>query len=275
MPLDRISFLCFGASYGVALLLELLQLLRPRAVLRVTGLGFGMAGFLAHSLYLAVQRPPLALPFGTILFLAWVLAVFYLYGSVHHRQIAWAVFVLPLVLLLVVLAWATPPAESVERPWLPDWDALRGERFWGIVHGALVLLAAVGGCVGGVASVMYLLQARRLKAKLLPEEGIRLLSLERLEEMNRRAINLAFPLLTAGLLVGLALLFQRDDPLRDWATPKIAGTVAVWLAFGVLLYLRYGVHLPGRRLAVGTLVAFVFLLFTLVATHPVVQGAAP
>jgi ABC-type transport system involved in cytochrome c biogenesis permease subunit len=274
MPLDRITLFCFEASYAVALILELLQLVRPRLVLRFLALGFGSAGLLAHTLYLAVQRPPLAEPFGTILFLAWILAVFYLYGTVHHRQNAWAVFVLPLVLLLVAVAGATP-AGSVERPWLPDWDAMRGERFWGIVHGGLVLLAAVGGSVGCVASIMYLLQARQLRAKMVPEEGLRLLSLERLEEMNRRAINLAFPLLTAGLLVGIALMLQRDDPLSDWAAPKIVGTLAVWFAFGVLLYLRYGAHLPGRRLAFGTIIAFVLLLFTLAATHPLVQGAAP
>ena len=275
MPLDRITLFCFAASYGVALGIELFQLARPHRVARVLGLLFGAAGLLAHSLYLAVQRPSLALPFGTILFLAWVLAVFYLYGALHHRRIAWAVFVLPLVLLLVVLAGAIPATESVERPWLPSLDALRGERFWGIVHGGLVLLAAVGGCVGCVASIMYLHQSRRLRAKVLPDEGLRLLSLERLEEMNRRAINLAFPLLTVGLLVGLVLVFRRDDPFHDWAALKIVATIALWLAFGVLTYLRYGAHVPGRRVAVCTILAFVLLLFTLVATHPVVQGAGP
>ena len=61
-----------------------------------------------------------------------------------------------------------------------------------------MLLAAVGVCVGFLASVMYLVQAQRLRAKIPPGEGMRLLSLERLEAMNRHAINLAFPLLTAG-----------------------------------------------------------------------------
>lgn len=275
MPVERITLFCFGASYAVTLVLELLQLTRPRPVQRLLGLLFVGAGLVAHSLYLAVQRPPLALPFGTILFLAWILAVFDVYGTVHHRQIAWAVFVLPLVLLMVALASTLPITETVERPWLPDWNALTGERFWGIVHGGLVLLAAVGGCVGCIASLMYLLQARRLRAKLAPEEGLRLLSLERLEAMNRRAINLAFPLLTAGLLVGLALLVQREEPYQEWAAPKILGAVGLWLTFGVLLYLRYGIHLPGRRLAYGTIVAFFLLLFTLAATHPVVQGASP
>lgn len=275
MPIDRISIFCFGASYGVAFLLELIQLLRPHSMQRLAGLLFGAAGLLAHSLYLLVQRPPLALPLGSILFLAWILAIFSVYGTIHHQRIAWAVFVLPLVLLLVLLASFTPSADLIERPWLPDWSALSGERFWGIVHGGLVLLAAVGGCVGCVASLMYLWQARRLRAKKLPTEGLSLFSLERLEAMSRRAINLAFPLLTAGLIVGLVLIFQREDPFRDWAAPKIVGTIAVWIAFGILLYLRYGVHVPGRRLAVCTILAFVLLLFTLAATHPVVQGAMP
>ena len=40
-----------------------------------------------------------------MLAVAWVLAVFYLYGSLHHTRLAWAVFVLPVVIGLVGLAF--------------------------------------------------------------------------------------------------------------------------------------------------------------------------
>src|SRR5262249_56124815 len=100
-----------------------------------------------------------------------------------------------------------------------DVAAFGGERFGVVLHAALVLLAAVGVCVGFVASVMYLVQVRRLKAKVPPGRGVRLLSLERLEEMNRRAVVLAFPLLTAGLLVGLALMLQSGEALTDLGHP--------------------------------------------------------
>src|SRR5262249_2956737 len=110
MPLERITLFCFGASYATAFLLELLRLLRPRPVLRLAAIAFGSAGLLAHTLFLAVQQPRLASQFGSTLFLAWILAVFYLYGSLHHGRVAWAVFVLPLVLGLVGLA------ASVARP---------------------------------------------------------------------------------------------------------------------------------------------------------------
>src|SRR5262249_19877299 len=104
MPLDRITVFCFGASYAVALVLELLHLRRPGAAQRGLGLCFGLAGLVAQTLFLIVQRPALSSPFGSLVFLAWILAVFYLYGSLHHRRLAWGVFVLPVVLGLVVLA---------------------------------------------------------------------------------------------------------------------------------------------------------------------------
>jgi ABC-type transport system involved in cytochrome c biogenesis permease subunit len=274
MPIDRITVFCFAASYAVSLVLELFLLLRPNAVARWAALAFGLAGLLAHSLYLVVQRPTLASAFGSLLFLAWIVAFFCFFGALHHRHRAWGVVVLPLVLGLVVVAAALGRPGSAGDG-LPAWVTFFGPGFWNQVHGALVLLAGVGVCVGFLASVMYLLQARRLRAKVPPGRGLQLLSLERLEKMNRRAINAAFPLLTAGVVVGVVLLVQKADQLAGWADPKIIGTGLLWLVFVVLLYLRYGFHARGRLLAVMTIVAFGLLVFTLASAHAVVQGGVP
>jgi ABC-type transport system involved in cytochrome c biogenesis permease subunit len=167
------------------------------------------------------------------------------------------VFALPLVLGLVGLAAAFGPPATPEGE--------EGFRFaWGAIHGGLLLLAAVGVCVGFLASVMYLVQAKKLKAKLAPREGLRLLSLERLEAMNRRAINLAFPLLTAGVLIGAGLMLQDHESLSGWADPKVLGAIVLWVVFALVLYLRYGLHLSGRRLALLTILAFALLILTLV-----------
>jgi ABC-type transport system involved in cytochrome c biogenesis permease subunit len=277
MPvLDRITVFCFAASYAVALVLELVQLLRPRPIQRLISLAFGGAGLLAHTIYLAVQPLDLGKPFGSLVFLAWILAIFYLYGTVHHGRLAWGMFVLPLVVGLIVLA-AMFPQETGDNSegFLRVILSSRGERFWGMVHGGLVLLAAVGVCVGFVASIMYLVQAHRLKAKVPPGQGVRLLSLERLEEMNRRAILWAFPLLTAGLIVGMFLQVGRGDFLVAWDSPKILGSLGLWLVFAILLYLRYGLHARGRQVALLTVMAFAVLLFALVSpVHPFLAGGA-
>lgn len=268
MPIDGITWFCFAASYALALGLEVAQLVWPRPMLRIAGLVAGAAGLLAQSLYLVAHPPALATPAGSLLALGWVLAVFYLFGSLHHRKQAWGVFVLPLVLALIGLAWVMPAKGSPAVEWLA------GERFWGALHGALIQLAAVGVSVGFLASVMYLVQARRLRAKALPGRGLRLMSLERLEAMNRRAVMLSFPLLTAGLLVGVVLLARHDMSSSAWLA-KVVSTTMLWLVFGVLLYLRYGAGLPGRRLARLTIAAFALMLVALAATHPAVGGGGP
>jgi ABC-type transport system involved in cytochrome c biogenesis permease subunit len=267
---ESITRLCFGASYGVALAAEIAAALWPARGWRWLGLAFGSAGLLAHTLFLAAQRPTPAMPYGSLLLLAWVLAVFYLFGTLHHRRLAWAVFVLPLVLGLVILAGGQAGGDGRGPDWL---ESLAGERFWGAIHGSLILFAAVGVSVGAIASVMYLLQARRLLAKTAPNAGLRMLSLERLELMNRRAIALAFPLLTVGLLVGVAVGAQRVGAPIPWTAPKVIGAFGLWGVNAVLLALRYSRLARGRWLALGTLAAFVVMLVTLLAAHPLLREA--
>jgi ABC-type transport system involved in cytochrome c biogenesis permease subunit len=274
MPLDRITILCFGSSYAAALALELVQLFWPRPIQRLGCILFGAAGLLAHTLYLFVQRPTLASQFGSLLFLAWILAVFYLSESIHYRQQARGIFVLPVVLFLT--GWVEITSSSAARAKsAAEADALPEELIWGYLHAGLLVLAAVGICIGFVASFMYLVQARQLRNKVVPGHGFKLPSLERLERMNRLAINLAFPLLTAGVCIGIGLMFLGRNQVLSWTDPRILGTAVLWIVFALLLYMRYGYHLNGRRLAQLTIVAFVLLLFTLASSHAFERGVAP
>jgi ABC-type transport system involved in cytochrome c biogenesis permease subunit len=277
VPVERITIFCFAASYAVALACELILQLQPGRWLRILSLGFGAAGLLAHTLYVAVQPLKLGTPDGSLLFLAWILALFYLYGSFHHRKVAWGLFVLPLVLGLTALASLRQVGTSTDDlAALGELFSFHGEHFWGLVHGCLVLLAAVGICVGFVASVMYLVQVHRLRQKVPPGRGVRVLSLERLESMSRRAVILSFPLLTAGLLVGAALLLYNGEPISSWRSPKILSAVALWLVFAILLYLRYRIHARGRQVAVLTILAFVLLVLSLASpVHPFLVGGGP
>jgi ABC-type uncharacterized transport system permease subunit len=267
---EKISVLCFAASYGVAFALELWHLLRPRPILRIVALGFGAAGLFAHVVFLVVQclvvekKLPLGSPTGSLLFLALILAVFYVGEAIHHRRIAWALFVLPLVLGLIGLG------VLLHDPSAPaSWQS-----FWGVAHYVLLLLAAVGVSIGFIASVMYLVQMRRLRDKLPPSQGVPLFSLERLELMNRRAILAAFPLLTGGLLVGIVLQFTAG--VQDWFSLRILSVVCLWLVFAILLYLRYFVHVRGRQLALWTMFAFAILVIALIsAPHSSGQGGGP
>ena len=257
---DRIGMACFGASYLLSFLFELTYFFRPRQIFRTAAVVLASAGLFAHLVFLLVQRIPIVSSQGSLLLLALVLAIFCVYGALHHRHFAWGYFVLPVVLFLVAIASMFPPGERDPEG---IWAAIRGERFWGLTHGLLVLAAAVGVSVGFVASVMYLVQVRRLQAKLPPYRGMKMLSLERLESMNRRAILWAFPLLTVGLILGAILQFGRGDVQNA----KILGTVGLWIAFAILMFLRYAIHVRGRQVALWTIVAFAVMLVALLVSH--------
>jgi ABC-type transport system involved in cytochrome c biogenesis permease subunit len=268
--MDRVTITCFFASYGLALALEALSLWRPSRALRILALLATAAGLLAHTLFLYSHQPPLISQFSWLLFVAWVLAVFYLSGAIHYRRMSWGVFVLPLVLALVALGVLFgPPPDGAHGLWQQqEKDA---QRYWGQVHAVLILLAWIGVSIGFLASLMYLFQAHRLRTKAPPGQGLRLLSLERLEAMNRRAIVLAFPLLTAGILAGVVLLYRGSDTVT-WSDPRVLSTGVLWLAFALMLYLRYGHHLRGRQVALMTIMTFVVLLCCLALSHTLPHG---
>ncbi|MBP3960200.1 cytochrome c biogenesis protein CcsA [Gemmata sp. G18] len=269
----NIHHYCIGLSYLCAFLLEIARLLWPAKGWRITGLAFGAAGLFAHTAYLLVHQPSLAVPYGSVLLLAWVLALFYFYGTVHHAKQAWAVFVLPVVIGLVAMSRILLTAEPEHAAFdIGGWAS--GERFWGGIHGMLILFASVGVSVSFLASVMYLIQARRLRNKVSPGSVMPMLNLERLEAMNRWWLNFAFPMLTAGLLVGTLLIPNGPSLGDNWFSLKVLSTAGLWLEFLVLLYLRYGVHVPARRLALFSIVAFGLLLVALVASHPFAIGGA-
>src|SRR5262249_45287388 len=152
------------------------------------------------------------------------------YGSVHHRSPAWAMFVLPVVLVLVGLSLVYRGGGGEFGAWFS------AEHFLGAVQGILVLAGSVGITGGVLERVMYIVQATGVRMKRPPLGGLRLLSLERLETMSRRAITLAFPLLTVGLLLGAMRMPFMESPATGWTDPKVLGTIGLWIVAFVLLY---------------------------------------
>jgi ABC-type transport system involved in cytochrome c biogenesis permease subunit len=135
------------------------------------------------------------------------------------------------------------------------------------MHVGFFVLASVGICVAFISSCMYLVQARRLKSKELATGGLRLLSQERLEVMHQRAIGMAFPFLTVGLLFSLIRMLQNDGEALSWSDPRIISTLILWVVFAVLVYMRLGRNFRGRRAALLTLVTFALLMLSLATSH--------
>ncbi len=264
--MDRLTVLCFGGTYALALASELARFaVRNMARWYVT-VGLTALAWIVQTVFLAnLARKDGALPmttvFESLLVLSWIFAAIGLYLMVRApKPVAVGVFVLPLVVGLVAVAGISAPRTA-------DWGNWRGATaFWGTVHGVFLLAGAVSTCVAFAAGLMYLAQANRLKQKRAAGFGFALPSLEQSERVNRGAIIVAFPLLTFGLLIGLILtLTPRGNttaPPILWTDPKVISALVMWLVFAVLLHARFRPAMRGRGVIVLTMIAFAFLVFT-------------
>ncbi len=265
--LSGVSVVCFAASYGVALALEITRLLFRSGVRGAVMIGFAGAGLLAHSIFLyhravSTQGPPLSSQRDWYLLAAWVLAAIYLYLTCFHRRAAFGVFLLPLVLGLIGAGvWLADPEPFAREP---------ASRMWGTVHGVSILLAVVAILVGFATGLMYLHQAWRLKRKIPPTLGLRLPSLEWLQQANLRAVVISVAMLGLGLLSGIILnLIRRPEALGlghlPWDDPIVICTWAtfVWLLISLLVSAFYRRARQGTRVAYFTLVTFLLLVIAL------------
>src|SRR5688572_10261118 len=108
----RITIVCFAASYAVALLLEASRLFFRMPVRLILIWGMTIAGLFAHSAYLwhrATVTPaamsPLSSWYDWYLVAAWIVASTYVLLALTRPQAALGVFLLPLTLSLIGVAY--------------------------------------------------------------------------------------------------------------------------------------------------------------------------
>lgn len=144
-----------------------------------------------------------------------------------------------------------------------------------MLHATLLGLGIAGVAAGIIASLMYLVQHRRLRHKQLRSAGMSLLSLERLAHWNRLSILVSVPLLSLGLGVGFLLgwLAARQGGLVSFTDPLVVASCIAWLVMIVLLGRMIGAdHSAGKSVAIRTLLAFGFLLTSLLGLQVVTDG---
>jgi ABC-type transport system involved in cytochrome c biogenesis permease subunit len=268
-----VSVFCFLASYLCAFGLECRRLYRRTQLNRALALLFTAAGLVAHTVYLANRHPQTAMPpllsstHDWLLVLAWMAVLVYLFLAIADRELALGVFLLPVVLVLVGTAYfvSRDPNQLVRET--PEMREAAG-RVWAMLHATLLVFGIAAVLFGFVLSLMYLVQHRRLKHKHARGPGLTLPNLERLVRLNKWAVVLALPLLTMGLLAGVALAWFAPGRPGSLALtdPVVIVSGIAWLV--MVAFFGWFAATPARRtsgkqVAWLTVVAFGFLLVTL------------
>jgi ABC-type uncharacterized transport system permease subunit len=172
-----------------------------------------------------------------LFFLAWWL----------YDAISLGVFALPVTFFLVFvpalgLTPYTFPSQGVRTSWL-------------VAHISALLAAYAALGFSLLASVLYLAQERRLKAKRKAADDSWwapldwLPPLDTLERISHAMLLFGFPCMTVGLLLGAVLVQETALGAAYFLDPKVLASFAMWGLYVLLLFLRQSAGLRGRRAA--------------------------
>lgn len=258
--LANIAFTLGVIAYSVAATLFFLDLARREGLVLASrwaprALAAGAACHAAHVVFASLfsRVCPVESTHFALSLAALVAAVVYLWLRARRGLGAMGVFVAPLALTFLVAAQfvgETGPPRGLSRTLL----ALHITS--NVVGFGFVLLA-------GAASVFYLVQERRLKAKRPGLGGGRFPALLSLEATEYRLLLVGFPLLTFGVVSG-ALFFAQIGPVGSASFVRAALGYVTWLLVAVVLLMRSLAGWRGRRMAYGTLAGVVCVSLVLV-----------
>jgi ABC-type uncharacterized transport system permease subunit len=271
--MERVSIVCFLASYILALASELTRL-RGRIVWgRIATLVIAAAGFFAHTAYLLNRAQQTHLPpllsslHDWLLVLAWLVVLMYLFITLLDRDLAIGFVAWPVAAALIVAANFAPAGAGSMANAYPNWTML---------HVSLLVFGIAGVVLGFIVSLMYLWQHRRLKHGHVGHGGLALPSLERLERWNRWSLLTSVPLLTFGMIIGIGLTMARRTDVTDewvWLDPLVVVSGVCWvLMTGVFVWLLSQKRTPGKQVAWLTAWACGFLLLTTVGSQLLVRA---
>lgn len=170
--------------------------------------------------------------------LALLLAIAFLAIYGRYRALSVGLFTLPLVVLLLI----APAIELDRAPLSAEWM----RDGWVDLHIALLLAAYAALIVSLIASFLYLMQERRLKLKRVGGVFRHLPPLEIIDQIAFKLLIVGVPCMTVGLLVG-ALIAQESVGPAYFLDPKVGLSIAMWLLYVWMLYVRRHSGLRGKR----------------------------
>jgi HemX protein len=228
-----------------------------RGVASRAGTGLTAAGVALHALALVAftwqhGELPLVGLAPSLATLSFLIAIVLFSTSLAAESRPMGLVLVPLISVLLAVALTigiVPSGEPV---------AYRG--LWFYLHVVLAFVAYAGLALAFAAGLLYLLQFRELKGKRLGRVFRFFPSLPVLDQLNRRALNVAFTALTVALILAWAWA-ARFQPSFGLSEPQVIWGIFSWFVFAALLGLRVSRRTNAQRnAAMGAVVGFTLVV---------------
>jgi ABC-type uncharacterized transport system permease subunit len=172
----------------------------------------------------------------------------------------------PGVVVFPVVFFLTFVAAVDQQPVLLT--AFVSHQGWLVAHIILIFTGYAALLVSFGASILYLLQERRLKTKQPASMIAFLPALEVIDQIGYRSLLLGFPFMTLGLITGTIVAITAPSIGRvDFLDPKILLSVLMWAVYMLMVFTRWNSGWRGRRAAFLATSAFVAALAAWAANY--------
>jgi ABC-type uncharacterized transport system permease subunit len=167
-----------------------------------------------------------------------------------------------LVVMPVAAVWAGL-AVALSGPAYRDF----AHNTWTVLHVALASSSALAFAAAAVGGWRYLRKYAQLRSKDPRMFEGSAVSLERLGRFLRKALPVAFALVTATVVTGLLDALRMHGYFRNWVThPKMLTAGITWLIYSIALHAAYARRFRARVAAILSIVGFVLLVAVLLAS---------
>lgn len=167
-----------------------------------------------------------------------------------------SVFIFPLVFLMTFMAALRSPVAA--------WSSETARGAWLIVHIVAELLGYAALLFTAVGSVLYLIQERQLKRRVVPSIYRMLPPLGTLDDLILKSLSAGFVFITAGLIIAIVWAFIEHGT-RWIGNSSITLSFVTWGVYLALVFFRVSAGWRGRKAAILSLVALAFCFVTLAA----------
>ena len=261
MPLLWLRFAL--ACYFVGLVYAFVALTRPTDLFSRIALHAASLGMVFHfvslaELFLSGQVLWTSVHNGESL-LAFLSMSFFMLIYAIYKTTSPGVVVFPIVFFLTFIA-AIDQQPVLLTSFVPY-------KSWLVVAHVILIFTGYAALVLSFgASLLYLLQERRLKAKKASSLISFLPALEVIDQIGYRSLLLGFPFMTLGLITGSMVAMSAYGRV-DFLDPKILLSVLMWAVYMVMVFTRWNSGWRGRRAAFLATFAFVAALAAWAANY--------
>jgi ABC-type transport system involved in cytochrome c biogenesis permease subunit len=261
------------ALYIAATVLYAYQFVLKRSKVGWWARFFTGAGFICQTLAIGARSQAVGTTEFTganqLMLASWALVLLYFVMEHIIKIKIYGTFLIPVAAVMMMMArvvYRLAPPSALDPAQLTQLDS------WRVAfHVALIVFANAGFAFGAVSAMIYLWQEAQLKKHRSTIVTRRLPSLATLQSVARRSISFAFPVYTAGLLLGILRAIEESVPAW-WFDPRIMFSGVVWLIFGIYLLLVYRHDVSPRTSSWLAILGFVLVVILAVIARTVPMG---